>query len=145
MCFVYSLVLMKFSFGFPFHSATPTNCCRPVLLTVFDSVCSDCSGPWLEPGSGPGHGHRKRFSGIFQQFIALCYFAERVFWSAQTARASIWVASNCCCCHGKLVPRRVAATATAAPPQQLHSVPNSKHFGRIAIPRKVLAQQLIHR
>lgn len=43
------------------------------------------SGFWglgMGHGHGHGHGHRKRYSSIFQQFIALCYFAEQVFWSS---------------------------------------------------------------
>lgn len=60
---------------------------QSVILTVlfFTAVFVQIV-PGLGSGSGFflgfGHGHRKRYFGLFQQFIALCYFAEQVFWSS---------------------------------------------------------------
>lgn len=83
------LVCSQFSFCFCFYS-TPTM--EPLsrlfwsfwLLSVFVKIVPRL-GSGFGFGFGPGHGHRKRYSGIFQQFIALCYFAEHVFWSSGLA------------------------------------------------------------
>lgn len=89
------LVYLQFSFCFCLYS-TPTIAQLSRLfwsfwlLSVFVQIVPDLgsgSGLGFGFGFGPGHGHghRKRYSGIFQQFIALCYFAEQVFWSSGLA------------------------------------------------------------
>lgn len=87
------LVYLQFSFCFCLYS-TPTMAQLSRLfwsfwlLSVFVQIVPDLgsgSGLGFGFGFGPGHGHRKRYSGIFQQFIALCYFAEQVFWSSGLA------------------------------------------------------------
>lgn len=87
------LVYLQFSFCFCLY-CTPTMAQLSRLfwsfwlLSVFVQIVPDLgsgSGLGFGFGFGPGHGHRKRYSGIFQQFIALCYFAEQVFWSSGLA------------------------------------------------------------
>lgn len=131
------LVYLQFSFCFCLYS-TPTMAQLSRLfwsfwlLSVFVQIVPDLgsgSGLGFGFGFGPGHGHRKRYSGIFQQFIALCYFAEQVFWSSGLAAClPAWLCmymhlclylylclcySDALCWHWKLVP---SVCAIATPP-----------------------------
>lgn len=131
------LVYLQFSFCFCLYS-TPTMAQLSrlfwsfCLLSVFVQIVPDLgsgSGLGFGFGFGPGHGHRKRYSGIFQQFIALCYFAEQVFWSSGLAAClPAWLCiymhlclclylclcySDALCWHWKLVP---SVCAIATPP-----------------------------
>lgn len=131
------LVYLQFSFCFCLY-CTPTMAQLSRLfwsfwlLSVFVQIVPDLgsgSGLGFGFGFGPGHGHRKRYSGIFQQFIALCYFAEQVFWSSGLAAClPAWLCmymhlclylylclcySDALCWHWKLVP---SVCAIATPP-----------------------------
>lgn len=150
------LVYLQFSFCFCLYS-TPTMAQLSRLfwsfwlLSVFVQIVPDLgSGSGLEFGFGfgPGHGHRKRYSGIFQQFIALCYFAEQVFWSSGLAASACPPGCVCICiCVCVCICVYVTlllfvgtenwfpVSAQSRLHRWLDFVPNSKHFGRVNIPR----------